>query len=639
MAGEQRMVCVTIGVADAVKGKYLSGAVNDAQRLHAWAMALGYEAFLITDEANQVTLMSLRETLETALWPERTDLTGKATTAPMIDRLIVYFAGHGLLRDAEDALWLLSDSQRILKAPSLSALRTALYRYPIKHLAIMSDACLSLPTTIDQAEIRSDPVLEGGPQKRVRPWLDLFVATQDGETTFMVPGKDPPDDRCIFSGVLLEGLWGLNKAAFSKRDRRLVTGNSLSQFVKKEVQRVSAIYSELRDPSVGATFPEGQDIYFKANPKLKPPTFPPWPPAAALMGMGLGRPREEVVVEEHKLITGLTVDDEFIDISDDRLMRFERTTRRPIRIRQVIRRSRAVRKTFPSLLQQFEPPAPEGWPPQFGLAAFGAPVRAIWHDPEVTLERAGPDPWWSAELEFRTNHWGRRPARILVEFADGPVVATVLNYEMVTKIARDAQGASAIIMPEAFGGDTAALAQEAMLAMEKRSLRAEKAGDFIVTLRKLKHADPVLGVVSAYLYDATGDVDSIRRMAYFYASEEEPIPYDIALLGMLHSWREGKELWASVPAVPERAPQSPAEAEHEWTYQKTEEVKGLVAGDWPWMRQGWAFLDDSSEEESTLIVPELMEVMRQLRPGRFTTLTSIGASILAERFGLKRHEQ
>ena len=46
-----------------------------------------------------------------------------------------------------------------------------------------------------------------------------------------------------------------------------------------------------------------------------------------------------------------------------------------------------------------------------------------------------------------------------------------------------------------------------------------------------------MGVISAYLYDAIGDMKSIRRMASFYAKYSQAIPYDIALLGGLHGQR------------------------------------------------------------------------------------------------------
>src|SRR5262249_29119752 len=152
--------------------------------------------------------------------------------------------------------------------------------------------------------------------------------------------------------------------------------------------------------------------------------------------------------------------------------------------------------------------------------------------------------------------------------------------------------------------NSAAAAESAISQMESGALRADAAADLAVGLRKMKHVDPVLGVISAYLYDSIGDIDNIRRMAFYYVQHNQPIPFDIALLGQLKGeWRDGS-LWAQVPMVSKRKPGTKAEQQNLWTYSATPPTSGKVGGYWPWMRQGWAFLDDSA---STLMRPGLTE--------------------------------
>jgi hypothetical protein len=80
-------------------------------------------------------------------------------------------------------------------------------------------------------------------------------------------------------------------------------------------------------------------------------------------------------------------------------------------------------------------------------------------------------------------------------------------------------------------------------------------------------------------------------MAHFYIGHYQPIPYDIALLAELKGeWRDGR-LWAQVPAVAAREPRTEAERPFSWTHEATPEGQGVVGGLWPWMRQGWTFLD------------------------------------------------
>src|SRR4030095_11213979 len=134
--------------------------------------------------------------------------------------------------------------------------------------------------------------------------------------------------------------------------------------------------------------------------------------------------------------------------------------------------------------------------------------------------------------------------------------------------------------------------------------------------------------------DSIGDIANIRRMAYFYIQYQQPIPYDIALLAQLPGeWKDGR-LWAEVPEISEQTPRTALEKEHPWTYAKTPAAKGEVGGFWPWMRQGWTFLDDPADIGSTLIRPELLSLKQHLGRGRFAMLDAEGGRSLATIFNL-----
>jgi hypothetical protein len=228
---------------------------------------------------------------------------------------------------------------------------------------------------------------------------------------------------------------------------------------------------------------------------------------------------------------------------------------------------------------------------------------------------------------------------VLIEFEDGMFAATAALPQFIATVLRDGRGISALIYRPVYEApDTAAAAEFAIAQMESGALRADDATNLAVELRKMKHADPVLGVISAYLYDAIGDIDNIRRMACYYVEENQPIPYDIALLAQLRGeWRDGL-LWARVPPVGKRDPRTEGERSAEWTYSATKATAGLVGGLWPWMRQGWTFLDDPADDGSTLITPGLIELTRHLDRARFATLDAEGGSELARIFNLSKNE-
>jgi hypothetical protein len=235
------MVALSIGVSSAPPLPYLSGAVNSAHGFHKWAAALGYQAVLATDENAPITVARLRGELEAILNP---------ANAPF-HRLVLYFAGHGLIREAEEGLWLLSDWHKDLRAVAIEALKRRLRMYEVKQITIFADACRSLPPDINAADLTADGVLGRGPiNPQTMPDVDKFIAAQDGTATFMVPGENPEDDRCLFSGVLLEGLWGAKPTAFSAVRKNLVTSNSLGTYLKSEVAMVAGRYKYTLNPIV-----------------------------------------------------------------------------------------------------------------------------------------------------------------------------------------------------------------------------------------------------------------------------------------------------------------------------------------------------------------------------------------------------
>ena len=67
----------------------------------------------------------------------------------------------------------------------------------------------------------------------------------------------------------------------------------------------------------------------------------------------------------------------------------------------------------------------------------------------------------------------------------------------------------------------------------------------------------------------------------------------------------------------------------------TERVS-VVGSAWPWMRQGWTFLEDPVDVETTLILPGLADLVPRLTRNRFATLDAEGGQRLATLFGLQR---
>jgi hypothetical protein len=543
MPDGKRMAALAIAVSDPKPLAYLSGALNGARDFNKWATALGYESRLLTDEKDPVTLDRLRAELEDMLKP----------ASEPIYRFSIYFAGHGLIREAEEGLWLLSDWYDKMRAVAVEVLKRRLYWYDIKQISIFADACRSLPTDIYAADLAADPVLGRGPrQPTFPPVIDKFIAAQDGAKTYMITGEKPESDRCLFSGVLLQGLWGARTEAFSSIFSNKVTSQSLAAYLQGEVPKIAERYNCILMPSVLPTFPPGDDIYYDHNADPSPPSFPDWPPSQTSTKLGV------VTASEPASAAAL--------------------------LEQLRNQTRPDRHEAGS-----------------GFALEGMPIKAIWTTPEISAERLGAQQWWrigqvvGRELDY--------PTPVLIEFEDGCFAALAMLPSFFATILRETRGVTAVIYREVHSDpDVAAGTEDAIAEMETGALRADRATDLAVELRQLKHFDPVRGVLSAYLYDSICDIESVCRMASFYIQEGQPIPYDIALLAQVKTeWRDGR-LYAHVPAIAARQPRTLAEQRFAWTHSATPKATGIVGGLWPWMRQGWAFFDEA-EVSSNLVLP------------------------------------
>lgn len=499
---------------------------------------------------------------------------------------------------------MLSDWEKTQRAVAVEVLKRRLFHYGIKQIGIFADACQSLPSNLFMAELASDPVLGKGPEQQVTVDVDKFTATQDGDQTFAIPGNSPELDRCLFSGVLLEGLWGLQPNAYSRYRPDHVTSNSLGQYLREEVPKRADEYGLKVKPSIVSTFAEGQDVYFSRNPDTPKPNFTPWPPNGTGPTPYLGKIRK-----------------------------MGRSARDPLKAEIRRHRDAESQKAAAAFYERLRKQRLSNPWVRTGFLIDGAEVLRLWSSENVLVHRWDQSNSWRIHIHQDTRV--REPAPLLIEFANGRYGAVTVLPRFLGSIQTGESGISAIVYrgEYSFPDDTDS-AERVLSQLEQGAVRAADMRDWAVNLRQGKHADPVLGVVCAYLYDAIGDVDNIRRMAYYYVRHRQPIPYDIALLGQLRGRRHGNILHATVPATRAGEAQTEEEQRFDWTHNDTPEVEGVVGGVWPWMRQGWTYLDAPTEDGSNLILPGLLEARPHLTSARFATFDRWGASILRMAFSL-----
>src|SRR5437764_9229156 len=93
--------CVSIGVnqvSNAPTLPVLRAAADGADRFAAWAGQQGFEAFAFTDKSGALDIRTIKRQIAAIV------------QAGTYSQLVIYFAGHGLLRTWDTEVWLLSDA-------------------------------------------------------------------------------------------------------------------------------------------------------------------------------------------------------------------------------------------------------------------------------------------------------------------------------------------------------------------------------------------------------------------------------------------------------------------------------------------------------------------------------------------------
>ncbi len=261
------------------------------------------------------------------------------------------------------------------------------------------------------------------------------------------------------------------------------------------------------------------------------------------------------------------------------------------------------------------------------IMSGGQPIR-VWSP--LGAAQAGGSKSWSVEVSTE-------PAvQVIVEYQDGVFAPVVIYDGLTTLIVHDGAGRISGWMcaaPYAAGPANLNATNAAIAELQTTRLAPEKANELATSLRTSKHADPMLGAIAAYLYDYVGDRDNIRRMAYYYASRSQPIPFDIALLGLLPTNVVARDAVAFVPEVSEARQRAGQGHVPSFTTRSTEPINGRVGGFCPWLRQGWDYITSPDPVEEPLTM-SLRAAVPYLLNSTFTALSELGAMPLIHHFKL-----
>ena len=619
-------VCLAVGVGDAPPLDYLAGAVNGARAIAKWARAQRYETRLLTDEKDPIGIDEIKSALEELL-------------AATPSKLLLYFAGHGFLSGGGlgDDIWLLSEWRKMGIGISVTLLtRQRLQEFGLKRLIVISDACRTLANEMTSS-VNGQAVLGMGPFSYELVQSDSYFASSPKRAAFMVPGRNLEESRCIYSGLLSEALSGVHKEAFTDENRKKpITNYSLANFLEENVPKRADLYGVTLKPTSITSIRPPDNVYLERCPEPPPPEGS-WPDPEQFEVAGMDTSEGNGRITPPPGLSWTTKNDRELLVPAGRTGK-----RRPTlsevdaeddkTIREAQKTIEAKRQRAMEAIQIDAGSRPDHFETGAGFTIDGSQALGAFLGPKAVAQNLFDNAWriepgYSVSSDEWWSHSGmiKFPMPLVLELSDGRFAGSAVLPNFLLTFTFDDIGSQAVIyrrMREPFSED----AEVTLAQLRAAGLSATDAPEVAQRLRHSKHADPTLGVLAAWLHDAVGDIANIHRTAFFYAQQGEPIPFDIALLGRLPAKRDAKGVvHLQIPATEEAAHRR---REPDYMWRSTPATEGILAGAFPWMRQGWSRLHPDGFTD--LYPRGLSELSDHLLPAPFTSLDRTGGAALVE---------
>jgi Caspase domain len=244
-----RQLALSIGIGSADGFRPLPGAVAGAAEFKVWAEAQGFEVLLFDDTEGPV----VADSPKTAI--------ADAVEAGDVERLFIFFAGHGIGKGQWEDCWLLSHAMSNSDAAIdlARSLRMA-HTCGIPHIAVFADACRTVPRG-KLKDVHGQSLFPPTEYRAGRgAEVDRFYSTKSGDTSFeLQPAGD--DDRLsaygIYTRCLIAALSGREPAALTEveggRERFAVQSRELEAHLEEAVpEAVREVVERRQEPDAQA---------------------------------------------------------------------------------------------------------------------------------------------------------------------------------------------------------------------------------------------------------------------------------------------------------------------------------------------------------------------------------------------------
>ena len=613
----------------------LPGAITSAKRMAAWAKAQGYNTLLLHDEAEpEITIDLLRDQISAAI--------SEVTDQNTLDRLVIFFAGHGAALAIGDQYWILTHwHKRSTEAIKVSSLQRMLEYYGPKQVSIIGDACQEFSSKF--IDLVGSAVLDRPEEAQKTYELDQFFAVDVGKQAFMIKASGEKESFCVFTEVLLDVLEGDTEDIYFEKTGtvRRVTSQSIARYLANNVEREAGKYGVSMHPRPMPGF--YTDTTYLTLPRRPPKRRPPAQKTSA-SSTGLGQQPDVGLVDLDAVLLnspGLAETSQPIQRSASKTMLVPfRPAKRALaaqtaaldQAREDSRTTFAHAVDSATVRDHFETGC--------GVCVSGADVVQVQASfGEVSAVDGEPN-WFRIRLDaLSSDSLGWTDS--LVTLADGRVVSVcAVNGFVAALHLIDATSLSLFHRPLGAAEHEGREAIDLLAQLHADLLNPQKIADAAASLQQGKHRTITLGCIAAQFYDTVRDVDSLRSLAAFYAVRQQPVPLDIILYGggTLHD-SDGR-LYADIPAVAARQAHSGQAQKQRFTSEPTPAFdRWPVAGRIPWMRQAWGAVATARCGASAADWRrQAMHAMEFLAPGLFTIVRPEGHEALARLSGMQARQ-
>lgn len=572
----------------------LPGAITSARRLRTWAEQADedckYKVLYLGDDVyGKIDVRLVRKEV------------GRFIDSNFIDRLIVYFAGHGIVRSAGEQFWLLTDAAYDTREGiNVEAFRRGLFKCNIGgssnelagQICIIGDACRNIER--DAIDFYGDPILTSSRRMNTRIQLDRFLSTGLGDYSFQIDAIAGQEAYCLFSEVMLGALNGTVKEAVETqyhKFRPAVTNYKLADYLEREVERLAAQIKETMKPDIITGIRPPHNFYRKLRE-----------PRTDVTPVLTRRQRAAAARMASLPLASLPSREENID--------------EPLTIIQERRK-----KALLSLKKRIELEVRHG--------SIGFDQNRLEF---VMISDFEPD--FLAAPRFTDTRVRRLNSRLYqievsgsnnrdYRLADCPIVINqgekwtiVPNYpNVIPVVSRRLPGDVLFLKANHPLWDTY-LSDFSNLSGSV-PLRAADAQKFADDIRVGKEEFPHQSVTAGYLYEFSGDYDNVARTAHYMARSTRVLPFDLAMLCAERIWWKRSEFrsiaFANIPEVRPFEETSYGSRRPSYARRGFRGLKGIqLWGIAPVFSQGWNFM----KTELHLKIPSKIRLMGESVSGR-----------------------